>query len=859
MRRLVGAYAVALLAVVVALVLRGALDPWIGRGAATITIYGAVVVAVWFGGFYPGLLAAVLGYFAANYFFSNTLFDVEGPRDVARLAGYAISNLLIIGLGGAMHAARKRAEASEARFRTFMDHAPAPVVLKDEQGRYLYMNPAGEKVAGVAPGSWSGRTDAEIFPGEAASAVQSRDRQVLQTDAAVIFSLDLQGPDGERNMLSHKFPLRDADGRRYIGTVAVDLTDLRRSQRELAEQREQLKLVTDSMAVGVVRVSRELRYLWVNAVFAHWVGRRPEDVIGRRMEEIIGEAGVRELRPHLERAQGGERVEYERLASQYRALGRRWVHAVVAPVFDAERKPDGWVTVISDVHDRRRAEEALRAAQEQLQIVVDTIPATVLRCNRDGVIVWCNAAYARWVARPKEEIVGRSLIELRGEESMREVLPYIERVRTGEQVRYERIAEFKAFGRRWVSATMTPTYEAGGGAVSGWVTVSYDIHERKLMEEALRDADRKKDEFLATLAHELRNPLAPIRNAVAILRRKNVLDPELAWSREVIERQVEQMSRLIDDLLDIARIASGKLFIRRERMTLERAIDMALETSRPNITAAGHSLSVVLPTERVLLEADPARLAQVFANLLNNAARYSEPRGAIRLSAEVEGDQVAISVEDEGIGFPSEVASQIFEPFSQFTRSNERGHGGLGIGLTLVKGIVTLHGGSVEAFSEGPGKGSQFTVRLPVVRETFRENLAPESGAADSSPPPGFRVLVADDNRDAADSLQRILAMYGYEVQVAYDGTTAIALGESYAPSVAVLDIGMPGTSGYQVARALRARFGDRVKLVALTGWGQEGDRRKALEAGFDFHLTKPVDPGVLNELLLKKGSEQFS
>ncbi len=838
-------YAVALGAIAAALLVRAGLDPWIGRGAATITVYGAVVVAVWYGGAWPGLFAAVAGYFAANYFFSQSLLD----RDVARLVGYAISNFLIIGLGGAMHAARARAEASEARFRAFMDHAPSPVVLKDEDGRYLYVNPSGEKLAGIEPGKWLGRTDAELLPAEAARNVQVHDRQVLESDSPVTFSLDMR----DRSLLSHKFPLRDADGRRYIGTVAVDLTELRRSQAEVEVHREQLKLVTDSMSVGVVRVSKDLRYAWVNRVFASWAGRRPEEVIGRKLEEIVGEAGVQELRPYFDKALAGERSEYERLSTQYRSLGRRWIHGVVVPVFDAERKPDGWVTVITDIHDRKRAEEALRGAQDQLQIVVDTIPATVMRCNRDAVVQWCNQTYANWLALPREQVVGRSLGYLRGEQSMREVLPFIERVRKGEQVRYERIAEFKGFGRRWVSATMTPIFDPGG-EVSGWVTVSFDIHERKLMEDALRDADRKKDEFLATLAHELRNPLAPIGNAVAILNRKTGLDPELSWSREVIGRQVAQMSRLIDDLLDIARIASGKLLVRRERVWLERAIDMALETSRPNITAAGHNLSVVLPTERVVLDADPMRLAQVFSNLLNNAARYSEPHGEITLSAEVEHRQVVVSVADKGIGFPPEIASQIFEPFSQFTRSSERTHGGLGIGLSLVKGIVALHGGSVEARSQGPGTGSEFIVRLPVAAEKGQDKPSPDRKDPVTAPE-GVKILVADDNRDAADSLQRILALYGYDVRVAYDGTQALAAREDFEPTVAVLDIGMPGMNGYQVARALRERHGDRIRLIALTGWGQEGDRRRALEAGFDYHLTKPVDPAVLNELLVTEKS----
>jgi CheY-like chemotaxis protein len=373
------------------------------------------------------------------------------------------------------------------------------------------------------------------------------------------------------------------------------------------------------------------------------------------------------------------------------------------------------------------------------------------------------------------------------------------------------------------------------------------------MEETLRAAERRKDEFLATLAHELRNPLAPIRNAVAILGKKDALDPELAWSREVIERQVGQMSRLIEDLLDIARIAGGKLLIRKERVPLERAIDMALETSRPHINAAGHRLSVLLPSERLTVEADPARLAQVFSNLLNNAARYTEGHGEITLAAEVDGPEVVVSVQDNGIGFPPEVAERLFQPFSQFTRSTERSHGGLGIGLSLVHGIVALHGGKVQAHSRGPGQGAEFIVRLPLPKHTDSVKDAKAEGEArDRLPAAGVKVLVADDNRDAADSLQRILALYGYEVQVAYDGAAAIVLDGAFRPRVAVLDIGMPGANGFEVARSIRESRGGGVTLIALTGWGQEGDRRRAMEAGFDFHLTKPVDPGALNDLLVE-------
>ena len=486
-----------------------------------------------------------------------------------------------------------------------------------------------------------------------------------------------------------------------------------------------------------------------------------------------------------------------------------------------------------------------KATAEQLELVVDSMSVGVALCSRDLKYVWVNRRCAEWLGMKPEDVAGRALVEVIGEEQLAAIRPYIERVLAGEQVQYERLVRYKGMGERWVRNHFSPTSDG-----RGWITVISDIHERKLMEQTLREADRRKDEFLATLAHELRNPLAPIRNAVAILGRKGPLDPELTWSREVIDRQVDQLTRLIDDLLDIARIASGKLRIRKERIPLERAIDMALETSRPQINAAGHRLSVLLPSERVTVEGDAARLAQVFSNLLNNAARYTEAGGEIALNAEVDGGEILVTIEDNGIGFPPEVGERLFDPFSQLTASDGRAHGGLGIGLSLVQGIVALHGGSVAARSAGPGRGSEFVVRLPLPSFALGSEQPHAARARASVAAPGMRVLVADDNRDAADSLQRILALYGYDVKVAYGGAEALAASEAFRPHVAVLDIGMPGADGYDVARQLRERLGNGVKLIALTGWGQDGDRRRAMEAGFDFHLTKPIDPGMLNDLL---------
>ena len=611
-----------------------------------------------------------------------------------------------------------RARASDERFRQFMENSPASVFIKDAQGRYVFMNAAAQRLVGAA--DWVGRTDEALLPAAVARQIREHDAQVLAAGTPLSFELTVEQPGGARHFHSTKFPLYEAGGRVLVGSVTVDMTSQVHSAGEL-------RLVTDTMSVGVVRCSRDMKYLWVNRHFAQWAGKTPQEMAGMPLAARLSAEELAVTRPYFERVLRGERVEYERLAS-FPGLGKRWIHAIAAPTFDAAGRPDGWVGVVSDIQDRKR------------------------------------------------------------------------------------------------------------------------------MEEALREADRRKDEFLATLAHELRNPLAPIRNAVAILAKKMPLDAELAWSGEVINRQVDQMTRLIDDLLDLARIASGKLRVRKEPIALERAIDMALETSRPNINAAGHRLSVLLPSERITLHADATRLAQVFSNLLNNAARYTERRGHIALNAEVHGGEAVISVQDDGIGFPPEVAAQLFEPFSQLTSAHERAQGGLGIGLSLVKGIVELHGGSVHAHSAGPGQGSEFIVRLPLPasNQLAVNDEPPRAGRAAT----GLRILVADDNRDAADSLQRILALYGHEVRVAYDGHAALRLAAEFEPRAAVLDIGMPGASGLEVAHSLRGR-GSRMLLVALTGWGQEADRKHALQAGFDYHLTKPVDPGALNDLLAEVASRE--
>jgi signal transduction histidine kinase/CheY-like chemotaxis protein len=366
-------------------------------------------------------------------------------------------------------------------------------------------------------------------------------------------------------------------------------------------------------------------------------------------------------------------------------------------------------------------------------------------------------------------------------------------------------------------------------------------------------ADRRKDEFLATLAHELRNPLAPIKAAARVAKSPNVTEAQLQWSHDVIDRQVQHMARLLDDLLDVSRLTQGKLDMRRERVELAAIIDTALETATPIIDLHGHHLSVTLPNEAVNLDADALRLAQAFANILINAAKYTEPNGHIALSGFVEESAVVVSVRDSGIGIAPEMLASVFDMFSQATSALDCTGGGLGIGLAVVRGVVELHGGSVKARSEGLGRGSEFTIRLPLPQPAKKQAMKPgKKGQADSRPEPR-KIVVVDDNRDAVESLTLLLNLDGHEVLGTQAGDHALELAASARPEVILLDIGMPKMNGYEVAKRIRAEpWGARITLIAVTGWGQIEDVQRAKAAGFDHHLTKPIDHDDLRSLLRK-------
>jgi signal transduction histidine kinase len=375
------------------------------------------------------------------------------------------------------------------------------------------------------------------------------------------------------------------------------------------------------------------------------------------------------------------------------------------------------------------------------------------------------------------------------------------------------------------------------------------IHALRATESALREADHRKDLFLATLAHELRNPLAPIRTAAQVLASPTLAPQKIQWAQSVIQRQVRHMALLLDDLLDIARITRGKLELKKTHVALTEVVDAAVEAARPLIDDKKHHLTVRLPAEELVLNADPLRLSQILSNLLTNAAKYTDPAGDIEVAASLQGDSLLLAVKDNGIGIASNALKGIFDMFSQIDGASSRSDGGLGIGLSLVKGLVALHGGSIEAHSDGPGRGSEFAIRLPVA--PHRASEQPADHVRVPAVAAGRRIMIVDDNKDAGDALAMLLELSNHEVQVAYSGRGALTLAHSFRPEVAFIDIGMPDLNGYEVAQALRLEpWGAQIRLVALTGWGQHDDRQRAKAAGFDLHITKPVDSGAIEPLL---------
>jgi PAS domain S-box-containing protein len=639
-------------------------------------------------------------------------------------------------------------------------------------------------------------------------------------------------------------------------------------------------------------------------------GYSPDEIVGRHITTIIPPELHDEERRILESIRAGRRVEHFDTIRIAKDGHRIPVSLTVSPIRDAQGNVIGASKIARDISDRQRSERELRDSRRRLAAEASAL----VQLSEASTRLWqCHslASGLDEILRTVIALVGAFKGNVQLLNAARNTLAIVAHhgfdpgfLATFEQVRPddarsacgralssgravviedvladEGYAPFHeaARGAGYRSVVSVPLYAADGstlGAISAHFALPHHPGEAEMRrlelycrqasdfiqrirlehslrqnQEALREADRRKDEFLALLAHELRNPLAPIRYAIATLRRPGLTGEQKDRAEAVVERQVAHMSRLLDDLLDISRITRGTLELKKSRTDLRSVIASSVEAARPFLDAKGHALALQLPDQPVRLDADPVRLAQILSNLLINAAKYTAEGGRIELAAASEGGEIVVTVRDNGIGIAPENLAKIFTLFTQAQTGLCRAEEGLGVGLALVRGLVGLHGGTVDAKSEGIGHGSEFTVRLPVVAQA-REPAAPPA-AREPDVGPALRVLVVDDNRDAADSCATLLELGGHSVLTAYRGERALELAESFRPNVILLDIGLPDINGYDVAHRIRSSpWGSGLSLVAVTGWGQEADRRRAFEVGFDHHLTKPVAPDAIESLL---------
>lgn len=533
------------------------------------------------------------------------------------------------------------------------------------------------------------------------------------------------------------------------------------------------------------------------------------------------------------------------------------VHVDANPIRAVDGRQAGAAVVGRDIMGQKHMEQHLRDSEDHLRRVIEAMHVFVGVLTPDGIMVECNAAPIQAAGLRREDVIGVHFGNTfwwgHSEESRARIRSDITRAAAGESVRYDAPVRVRAPDGTAtlidVDFALTPLRD-GKGRVTHLIPIGIDISARTRAEAALRDADRQKDEFIAVLAHELRNPLAPVRAAIGALRAHHVDDPVVVRCHEIIDRQVSHMARLLDDLLDVTRLAHGTLVLRRRHVRLSAVLDAAVEMVRPLVDGRRQTLVVDAIDPSITIDGDDTRLSQVFGNLLSNAARYTPDEGRIQVSGSLEGERVTVVVQDNGVGIDPTMRQRIFDPFNQQGDARDRRDDSLGIGLALTKRLVELHGGHIAVSSDGLGRGSSFSVTL----SAFVEPSQPEDGAATVPPATTAqvqRVLVVDDNTDAADTLAMLIEALGCDVRTAYDGEVALKTADVFHPELVLLDLGMPGLNGQSVCQRLReGTSGAGVVIAAVTGWGQDEDRRRTRAAGFNHHLVKPVDPEVLARLV---------
>jgi PAS domain S-box-containing protein len=731
------------------------------------------------------------------------------------------------------------------------------IFLLDPSGHVMSWNRGAERMKGYAAAEIIGRHFSIFYAQEAID--RGWPEHELES-AQRLGSFEDEGwrlcKDGSRIWANVVItPVRDDEGRLLgFSKVTRDLTERRADEERLRQSEERFRLLVEGVQdYAIFLLDPEGRVATWNAGAEHIKGYRAEEIIGRHFSAFYPPEALDRGWPERELEEALRVGRFEDEGWRVRKDGTCfWANVIITALHDAQGKLLGFSKITRDLTERRANEEGLRRSEERFRLLLEGVEDyAIYMLDPEGRITSWNAGAQRITGYRAEEIIGQSFERFYPPEDVAAGRPAQEL----RQAVLNRRAEDHGWRVRkdgtlyWAEVVVTSLLEEDGRLL-GFAKVTRDLSERKRM-ESLEEQGRNLTEFMAMLAHELRNPLAPIRNALGIMSVSKESSPQIAWSRDVIERQTAHLTRLVDDLLDVSRITRGKMRMDGAPMDVSHALHRALEASRPLLDGRRHNLRLKLAGEPLTVNGDNVRLTQVFVNLLNNAAKYTPAGGEIWLEAGYEEGDVVVRVRDNGVGIAPQMLENVFDLFAQGERTIDRAEGGLGIGLTLARRIVALHGGTIVARSAGTGKGAEFVVRLPRLNLEHTQGQAPApefelpSGALKRS------ILVVDDNADAANSMAMLLRMVGHDVDIEHDGPAALRHIAAKTPDVLLLDIGLPGMSGYEVARRLRSRpEGQGLKIFAMTGYGQEEDRQRSLASGFDGHLVKPVMPADLFGLI---------
>ena len=847
-------YFFSLVALAAAIALRWLLDPIMGDTLQVVTVFGAVAAAIWLSGLAAAITVTIVGYVVSSYLFIPPRGELvlDTPANQVGFAAYLFTCGLIIAFGVALRTARVRAADSREALRVTLRSIGDAVIATDVAGNVTYLNAIAEGLTGWSERDAIGQPLATVF-----SIVNEVTRERVPNPAeralreGVVVGLAnhtvLIRRDGTECPIDDSAaPIRDERGL-VSGCVLIfrDVTAQRQLEREKHSQlltARRLASIVESSEVAIVGKRLDGIIDSWNVAAERLFGYAAAEAMGRHISLVIPPERLAEEDDIIATLKEGRRIEHFE-TERVRSDGRRiTVSLTVSPIKDANGDVIGASKMVRDVTRERQAE----AERNRLIALIESSTDFIGICDLDGVPIFINRAGLELVGLDNLDAARRVTVWdfffPEDQERIRdELFPAV--LQRGHAAIEVRFRHFKTRKARWMAyKVLTLTDEAGKPLAVG--SVSQDITHRKELENDLRTlaaqlsaTDKRKDEFLATLAHELRGPLAPLSNVLELWKRTGDRN-QLQLARQTMERQLGQLVRLVDDLLDLSRITHDRLELRKSRVELATVIEHAIEACRPIIDKREQRLAVALPKQPCAVWADPARLAQVFANLLNNSSKYTDTGGRISVSAQQEENTIVVRVRDTGIGIPADKLDSVFDMFSQVGSALDRAQGGLGIGLTLVKQLVAMHGGSVEARSDGLGKGSEFVVRLPLDRASQRASTA--TPAAKQKPSPGRKILVVDDNTDSAVSLSTLLTVSGHTTVAAHDGVSALEAAKQHRPEVVLLDIGLPQMNGREVCRRLRELpWGEDLVVIAVTGWDDEP--QTWIEAGFDAHLVKPA------------------